>query len=423
MLTILTASQQPALGRKIRYLFLFAFFLLPCVLKADSASKADRSRLEVHIYSEPGCPYCQRAKSFLRDQTRKLQWLRVIDHDIQSDALALSQFEALNKRLEVKQPGVPLILVGARPFIGFDAPETTGAQIMEAARQCIGDPCRDLYEEVNASLSQPQYVPPASDTQSAPVTRPSLPAQINLPVIGEINTRALSLPVLTVLLAAVDGFNPCAMWVLVFLIGLLLGMENKVRMWILGGTFLLTSALVYFLFLSAWLNIFLLLGALLWIRLAVGGIALVGGAYYLREFALNPDAVCKVTNSGERRTIMDALKRTVQEEHFWLALAGIVVLAAAVNLIELLCSAGLPAVFTNVLSLSDLPTWQYYAYLLLYISVFLADDAIIFITAMVTLQATGLTASYSRYSHLIGGTAMVIIGILLIFRPDWLAFS
>lgn len=423
MLTILTASQQPALGPKIRYLFLFALFLLPCVLKADSASKADRSRLEVHIYSEPGCPYCQRAKSFLRDQTRKLQWLRVIDHDIQSDALALSQFEALNKRLGVKQPGVPLILVGARPFIGFDAPETTGAQIMEAARQCIGVPCRDLYEEVNASLSQPQYVPPASDTQSPPVTRPSLPAQIDLPVIGEINTHALSLPVLTVLLAAVDGFNPCAMWVLVFLIGLLLGMENKVRMWILGGTFLLTSALVYFLFLSAWLNIFLLLGALLWIRLAVGGIALVGGAYYLREFALNPDAVCKVTNSGERRTIMDALKRTVQEEHFWLALAGIVVLAAAVNLIELLCSAGLPAVFTNVLSLSDLPTWQYYAYLLLYISVFLADDAIIFITAMVTLQATGLTASYSRYSHLIGGTAMVIIGILLIFRPDWLAFS
>ena len=347
----------------------------------------------------------------------------MIDHDIQSDALALSQFEALNKRLGVKQPGVPLILVGARPFIGFDAPETTGAQIMEAARQCIGVPCRDLYEEVNASLSQPQYVPPASDTQSSPVTRPSLPAQIDLPVIGEINTRALSLPVLTVLLAAVDGFNPCAMWVLVFLIGLLLGMENKVRMWILGGTFLLTSALVYFLFLSAWLNIFLLLGALLWIRLAVGGFALVGGAYYLREFALNPDAVCKVTNSGERRTIMDALKRTVQEEHFWLALAGIVVLAAAVNLIELLCSAGLPAVFTNVLSLSDLPTWQYYAYLLLYISVFLADDAIIFITAMVTLQATGLTASYSRYSHLIGGTAMVIIGVLLIFRPDWLAFS
>ena len=423
MLTTLTAGQQPTLGPKIRYLFLFALFLLPCVVKADSASKADSPRLVVHVYSEPGCPYCQRAKSFLRDQARKLQWLRVIDHDIQSDALASKQFEALNRRLGVKQPGVPLILVGPRPFIGFDAPETTGAQVIEAARQCIGVPCRDLYEEVTASLSQPRYVPPASDTQSAPVTRPSLPDQIDLPVIGEVNTRALSLPVLTVLLAAVDGFNPCAMWVLVFLIGLLLGMENKARMWILGGTFLFTSALVYFLFLSAWLNIFLLLGALLWIRIAVGGFALVGGAYYLREFALNPDAVCKVTNSGERRTIMDALKRTVQEEHFWLALAGIVVLAAAVNLIELLCSAGLPAVFTNVLSLSDLPTWQYYAYLLLYISVFLADDAIIFITAMVTLQATGLTASYSRYSHLIGGTAMVIIGVLLIFRPDWLAFN
>ena len=185
MLTTLTAGQQPTLGPKIRYLFLFALFLLPCVVKADSASKADSPRLVVHVYSEPGCPYCQRAKSFLRDQARKLQWLRVIDHDIQSDALASKQFEALNRRLGVKQPGVPLILVGPRPFIGFDAPETTGAQVIEAARQCIGVPCRDLYEEVTASLSQPRYVPPASDTQSAPVTRPSLPAQIDLPVIGK----------------------------------------------------------------------------------------------------------------------------------------------------------------------------------------------------------------------------------------------
>ena len=397
--------------------------MLPCAAQADSASKTDRAPLVVHVFSETGCPYCQRAKSFLRDQAQKLPWLQVIDHDIQSDARALKQFEALNRRLGVKRPGVPLILVGARPFIGFDAPETTGTQIIEAARQCSSVPCRDLHAEVAASFSQVQNGPPPGDTVSEPVTRPSLPHEIDLPVIGEVNTRSLSLPFLTILLAAVDGFNPCAMWVLVFLIGLLLGMENKARMWLLGGTFLLTSGLVYFLFLSAWLNIFLVLGALLWIRLAVGGFAVVGGAYYLREFALNRDPVCKVTNPGERRSIMDALKRTVQEERFWLALAGIVVLAAAVNLIELLCSAGLPAVFTNVLSLSDLPTWQYYVYLLLYISVFLADDAIIFITAMVTLQATGLTASYSRYSHLIGGAAMVFIGILLIFKPEWLAFN
>jgi len=423
MLTTLTVDRQPPLTCTLRLLLLLALVMLPFAAQADSATKADRSRLVVHVYSEPGCPYCQRAKSFLRDQARKLPWLQVIDHNIQSDARAINQFEALNRRLGVKRPGVPLILVGARPFIGFDAPETTGAQIMEAARLCSGVPCRDLYAEVAASLSQLRNVPLPNDTLSAPVTRPGLPSQIDLPVIGEVNTRTLSLPLLTVLLAAVDGFNPCAMWVLVFLIGLLLGMENKARMWLLGGTFLLTSALVYFLFLSAWLNIFLVLGALLWIRLAVGGFAIVGGAYYLREFALNPDAVCKVTNPGERRTIMDALKRTVQEEHFWLALAGIVVLAAGVNLIELLCSAGLPAVFTNVLSLSDLSSWQYYGYLLLYISVFLADDAIIFITAMVTLQATGLTAGYSRYSHLIGGTAMVVIGALLIFRPEWLAFN
>ena len=138
MLTTLTVDRQPPLTCTLRLLLLLALVMLPCAAQADSASKTDKARLVVHVYSEPGCPYCQRAKSFLRDQARKLPWLQVIDHNIQSDARAINQFEALNRRLGVKRPGVPLILVGARPFIGFDAPETTGALIMEAARLCSG---------------------------------------------------------------------------------------------------------------------------------------------------------------------------------------------------------------------------------------------------------------------------------------------
>ena len=146
------------------------------------------------------------------------------------------------------------------------------------------------------------------------------------------------------------------MWVLIFLIGLLVGMEDRARMWTLGAVFLITSALVYFLFLAAWLNIFLLLGALLWIRLLVGGFALAAGLYYLHEFALHSETYCRVTSVDQRRWIMDKARRIVAEGRFDSALGGIIVLAAAVNLIELLCSAGLPAVFANVLSMSDLPT-------------------------------------------------------------------
>ena len=244
-----------------------------------------------------------------------------------------------------------------------------------------------------------------------------------LPFIGEISTATLSLPLLTIVLGAVDGFNPCAMWVLVFLIGLLVGMDDHRRMWVLGGVFLLASAAVYFVFIAAWLNVLLLLGALLWIRIAVGAFAIASGAFYLREFILSNEAVCRVTSPERRQSIMAALKNVVRQQRFALALAGIAVLAVAVNLIELLCSAGIPAVYAQVLSLSDLPTWQYYLYLLLYVGVFLLDDLIVFVTSLIALQATGLTAQYSRYSHLVGGAVLCGIGGLLLLRPEWLTFG
>lgn len=385
---------------------------------------ADRG-IEVHIYSQPGCPYCQRAKAFLRQEQVRRGWLIVIDHDIQTDADALREYQAFVQKLQIEKPGVPLIIVGSTFVIGFDLPSTTGADLIAAAERCRFAPCRDLRAEAVAQVQHQARGSTAGTKNDAHSrqNRQRLPERIKLPLFGSVTTQALSLPVLTVVLAAVDGFNPCAMWVLVFLIGLLLGMANRAKMWALGAAFLLTSGVVYFLFLSAWLNVFLFLGALLFIRLAVGGFAFVAGLFYLHEYALHSEAYCKVTNVDQRRHIMDALKRAVLEKRFAYALGGIIVLAAAVNLIELLCSAGLPAVFTNVLSMSNLPVWQYYMYLALYIVVFLADDILIFVTAMLTLHATGLTATYSRYSHLIGGCAMIMVGILLVFRPDWLSFA
>jgi hypothetical protein len=213
------------------------------------------------------------------------------------------------------------------------------------------------------------------------------------------------------------------MWVLVFLIGLLLGMTDHLRMWVLGGAFLLASAAVYFALMAAWLNLLLLLGALVWIRIAVGIVALAGGACYIRDFIRNPAGLCPVARPEQRQRILDRLRQTVRESSFLLALGGIVAVAIAVNLVDLLCSAGIPAVYTQVLALSALPVWQHYLYLLLYILIFLLDDLVVFVTAMATLQASGLTAQYARYSHLIGGGVLVGLGMLLLFRPEWLAFG
>jgi hypothetical protein len=249
------------------------------------------------------------------------------------------------------------------------------------------------------------------------------PKTIRVPLLGEINIAALSLPVLTVVLAGIDGFNPCAMWTLVFLVGLLVGMPDRLRMWTLGSAFIATSAAVYYLFLAAWLNVLLFLGMMLWIRVAVAVVALGGGAYYLREFFMNPEALCRVTGSASRQRVLTQLRAVALEQRFWLALLGIVLLAIAVNLVEFVCSAGIPAVYVQILTMSQLPTWQYHAYLLLYILIFMLDDLLIFVIAMKTLQVSGLSGTYARWSHLIGGVLLLLIGALLLFKPEWLAFA
>ena len=247
--------------------------------------------------------------------------------------------------------------------------------------------------------------------------------KVRIPVLGELNVADLSLPILTLVIAALDGFNPCAMWVLMFLIGILLGMKERVRMWILGGAFMLTSGLVYFLFLAGWLNFYLFLGLTAWMRVVVGLVALLAGIYYLHDYRVNKMGACKVTGGEKRKFVFEEIKILVGKKNFLVSLMGMVVLAVVVNLVELVCSAGLPAIYTQVLTMTMLPTWQYYLYLVFYVGVFMIDDVIVFVGAMVTLRAIGVQGKYSRYSHLVGGILMVIVGLLMVLAPEILMFG
>jgi len=310
--------------------------------------------------------------------------------------------------------GVPFTIIGDQYVVGWMDENTSGAQIESAIKCVIENGCRDFDSilKENGYYGKEKVVAPSK-----------IPETLALPFFGEIKTRDVSLPVLTIIIGLLDGFNPCAMWSLMFLISLLLGMKDRKRMWILGITFLLASGFVYFLFLAAWLNLLLFIGFILWIRLIIGLVALGGGGYYLKEYFFNPHAGCVSTKTERRKKIFEKIRQITHERHFWFALGGIIVLAFAVNLVELICSAGLPAVYTQILTLNHLPAWQYYLYLLLYIFLYMLDDIIVFVIAMVTLQMTGLSEKYSRASHFIGGFAMVIIGILLILKPEWLMFG
>ncbi len=415
---------------------LFAALLVSNVAATSGAAAqtaADADTVTVYLFWERTCPYCQDAKAFLEDAAAQNDWLVLRKIEVSAPGTAQQLFLGLSQLFGFRRPVVPLTVVGPRPFLGYEGDATTGADILEQAQTCRETGCHDLVAALEAALadSGPSTAgvaggpsePGAAAGPSEPASPTAMPREIDLPLVGTVSIGALSLPALTVVLAAADGFNPCAMWVLIFLIGLLVGMKDNVRMWALGIAFLVASAGVYFAFMAAWLNLLLLLGALLWIRIAVGLVALAGGAFYLREFAVDAAGLCKVTSPGQRRRITEAARSIVRERRFLLALGGIVVLAAAVNLIELFCSAGIPAVYTQVLALSDLNLATYYAYLLLYIGVFLLDDIAIFVIAMLTVQAAGFTGGYSRFAHLVGGIVMLVIGGLLLFRPETLAFA
>jgi len=200
-------------------------------------------------------------------------------------------------------------------------------------------------------------------------------------------------------------------------------LENKKRRWVLGASFIIASAAVYFVFMSAWLNLILFLGFIGLIRILIGLVALMAGGYSFKEFLFNKTTGCKVTNSEKRQKVFEKIRVVINQNSLFLAFGGIVALAFLVNLVELVCSAGLPAIYTQVLALNNLTTWQYYFYILLYILFFMLDDLIVFFVAMLTLELTGLTTKYTRYSKLIGGVLMLIIGFLLIFKPQFLMFG
>jgi len=395
-----------------------AWVLLLCCLWGGAAFAQGGTRsaaaepVEVHVFWRIGCPHCENAREFL-GRAAKEHPLSLREYEV-GDAMYRELFMQAVSHFAITNPAVPLVVIGPYHWVGYGTDATTGAQYLAAAQACRAAACTDVVAALAAGKVVPFAEPPAQ-LESPPRT-------LRLPLVGEVELATLSLPALTVLLAAIDGFNPCAMWTLLFLMGLLVGIGDRMRMWMLGTAFIATSALVYYLFLAAWLNLLLFLGVLLWVRMAVGLLAIAGGAWYLREFFVNPDALCKVTGAESRQRVLQRLREFALERRFWVALAGIVALAVAVNLVEFICSAGIPAVYVQVLTLSALPVWQYHAYLLLYILVFMLDDLLIFVIAMKTLQVTGLTGRYARWSHLIGGGLMLLIGILLLFRPEWLSF-
>ena len=395
---------------------------------ADFAA-AQEKPVNLYFFYGDTCPYCKKAEVFLEKLKENYPLLKIKSYEVfgnrENAKLLLELFENCGEEKRVR---VPAIFIGQEVIISYLSEETTGQSIKKAVEECLTRECSDPLEKVDeCQLCQcegEQGELCQCQTCTCPIEEKE-DQIINYPIIGKINLSKLSLPVLTVAVAALDGFNPCAMWVLLFLIALLVNVRSRKKIWLIGGTFIVASGVIYYLLLTAWLNLFLAISYVSLTRIVIGLLALGVGIWQIKKFITFKPGVCEVLPVGNKwhQRLSEKIKQVVQSTTLPATLIGIIILALGVNLIEFFCSAGLPAIYTRILTVNQLSSITYYLYLLLYTFIFMLDDLIIFGIAVITLNKIGFTDKYTKWSTLIGGVLIIILGLLLIFKPDFLMFG
>ena len=413
--------------------------------------------VNVYLFYGDGCPHCAVEKPFLEKLEKKYKGkIRVYLYEVWNNPTNDGYLSKVKKGLLASGSGVPFTVVGKKYFVGYGSDASDGVEIenviksylqlgqvnKESANAMIADAKEKLaqyleiggkeVDSVYSSLKKNVYTLEVAIQTNSDLELPmqdvsnsleSLEKQmLHLPIFGTVLLKNASVPIVAIVLGSIDGFNPCAMWVLLFLINMLFHMKNRKRMWILGFTFLFTSAFVYFL---AMLGIHAVLSftTVSWIRNIIACIAIIGGLWNLNSYRKSAQSGCTVVDDRKRKKIFERIKKFTNEKSFVLSLFGVMVLAISVNLVELACSMGFPVVFMEILNLNEFHFTQDILYILLYIFFFLLDDLIVFSIAMVTLKVTGISTKYNRLSHLIGGIIMILIGALLLFKPAWLMFG
>lgn len=391
--------------KKLRFLILTILLLLPIKISA-------KEKVNLYLFHSETCMHCQAEIKYLDELKKEYDNLKIHLYEVDSHKDNQEKMIKVKEKLKIDSPNVPFTIIGNYYYIGFS--------------DGIGDGIKELVEKYSEE-QETDMVKPILEDKEIPNIK-MLNGEIKtINFLGkEINPGTLSLPVLSIILGTIDGFNPCAMWVLIFLISMLFNMKNRKKMWCLGITFLVTSAVVYLVFMFAWLGITTtLLTKVSWFKILIGLVALTGAFINLRSFynSIKKGTGCEVVSDKKRKSIFEKIKKITTEKSFILSLLGVMILAASVNVIELACSAGIPVLFTNILALNNLTNLQTSIYILIYIFFFLIDDIIVFTIAMLTLNIKAISTRYTKYSHLIGGILMLIIGLLMIFKPSWLMFN
>lgn len=416
--------------KKIIYVFTFLFLLIPFSVSANE-------KVNIYLFYGDGCPHCSALEEYLDEEYSTDKDVKVYKYEVWNDSNNQTLWQKAADVTGEEAKGVPYFVIGKEVLQGYSASDAWESKVDKAIEKAKKT---NYNDNVGITLGVVQGKITKDDDNSTTNYDPdkkeadiddyynsdsnsNSEAKLDIPLIGTVSLKDMSIPVIAILIGLVDGFNPCAMWILIFLITMLFDYPSRKKMWILGCTFLFTSAFIYFLFMISFLNVAMFINSITILKLLIAFFALIFGGFNIYRYFKTKDVGCDVVDKNKRRKIINRIKNILSSKSFAFAIGGIILLAISVNLIELLCSLGLPVMFTEILAYNNITGVKNILYIILYIIFFLIDDLVVFFVAMKTLKITAISNKYSKYSHLIGGLIMIAIGLLMIFKPEWLMFN
>ncbi len=363
------------------------FCLLFCSASADFADEKQTSSVDLYFFWSHRCPHCLEAKPAVEALAQSYPWLVLHSYDLVDNPSFVRRYMDMAAQLGMNANAVPGFIFCGQMMVGFAADGRTLQQLQQALIDC------------HRHRTVAEY-------------------NLTLPLLGNIHDQKFSLPVITVVIAALDAFNPCAFFVLFFLLSLIAHQRNRARIVAIGGTFVIFSGLMYFLFMAAWLNLFLLTEQLAYITAVAGLIAIVIGAINIKDFFWFKQGVSLSIPDSAKPKLLQRIRVLTQAGHWPVMLFASVILAVTANSYELLCTAGLPMIFTRVLTLNELDAEQYYFYLVFYNIVYIIPLMLIVIIFTITLGNKKLSEQEGRLLKLLSGCMMLGLGGMLFFSPE-----
>lgn len=414
--------------------------------RVTAQESTEDTDVNIYIFWGEGCPHCAEAKPVLEEIATEDDRIGFFEFEVYENQENLDLFIEMSDAYGVSPQGVPTIFIGEQCWIGYS--ENVKTEIANYINHCLENGCSDLgnslisptnpthTETLQETVTETAEASPAPESSSTPHESPTIsqtPTQtlgetetpfgntITLPLIGTVDLSNQSLLFSTLIISIVDGFNPCSIWVLSMLLAVTLNMRSRKKVILIGFVFILVTGLIYALFIAGLFTVFKVVRFLGWIQVVVSLVALVFGVINVKDYFWFKKGISLTISDEKKPGIYKGIRRVMNASgSIWGMIAGTVVLAAGVSLVEFSCTAGFPVLWTNLLNAQEVSGMAFLGFLLVYMLVYQIDELGIFLVSVFSLRQTKIEEKHGQMLKLLGGMLMLSLAAVMLIDPAFM---